>query len=195
MSANAIFADKPLSDEHKTELRRIGIMISLWTNAYRSKEGLDQQAERLSAFEVAEPYTFKPPPTRRLTSVLLSMTRCYWLAVVNSLSAQQKPQLSTYLNAMPSFRDEPMFDGKRVVENASSLTEKEYERLMRTAIFVLAVLNAEMAEWWRQLSEMGAVNWPEGDDDDEDADEVDDEEMGEIDEEEGEEGEWEDVHD
>ena len=47
MSAHAIFADKPLSDEHKTELKRIGIMISLWTNAYRSKEGLDQQTERL----------------------------------------------------------------------------------------------------------------------------------------------------
>ena len=128
------------------------------------------------------------------------MTRCYWLAVVNSLSSQQKPQLSTYLNSMPPFRGEPMFDGKRVVENAGDLTEKEYERLMRTAIFVLAVLNAEMAEWWRQLSEMGAVNWPEcdGDDDDDDDDDddiEDDEVMGEDSEQEGEEGEWEDVED
>ena len=101
---------------------------------------------------------------------------------------------------MPPFRGEPMFDGKRVVENAGDLTEKEYERLMRTAIFVLAVLNAEMAEWWRQLSEMGAVNWPEcdGDDDDDDDDDddiEDDEVMGEDSEQEGEEGEWEDVED
>jgi len=189
MSAATIFSNKPLSEEHKTELKRTGVLITIWTNAYKSNQDVDRQTERLAAFEVAEQFSFKPSPSSKMQGVLLSMTRCYWLGVVNSLTAQERSQLTGYLNGMPSFRGQPMFDGRRVVDHAGDLTATEYERLLRTVIFVLAMMNDAMAEWWRQLAEMGAAAWPE---EEEEEEEYDEDEIEEVDEDEDED-EWEDM--
>lgn len=37
MSASTIFADKPLTAEHKAELDRIGVIIRQWSDAFNSK--------------------------------------------------------------------------------------------------------------------------------------------------------------
>ncbi|KAJ3508040.1 hypothetical protein NLJ89_g5973 [Agrocybe chaxingu] len=58
----------------------------------------------------------------------------------------------------------PKLKGKRCVQKAGELNEREYEGLMRTAMFVAMGLVPDFViKWWRELGEVGVMNWEEQD--------------------------------
>ena len=115
--------------------------------------------------QIAAPYAYTPGPAYNFRPVLLSCTKTYWLAILAALDDQQKAEIAKRLDCIPPYgKRVPTFNGKRCVEKAAELNEKEYEGLMRTVVFVVVgLLPTEVAKFWRELSEVGVQTWEERD--------------------------------
>ena len=87
----------------------------------------------------------------------MSCTKTYWLAILAALDDQQKAEIAKRIDCIPPYgKRVPNFNGKRCIEKAAELNEKEYEGLMRTVVFVVVgLLPTEVAKFWRELSEVG----------------------------------------
>ncbi|KJA20006.1 hypothetical protein HYPSUDRAFT_68773 [Hypholoma sublateritium FD-334 SS-4] len=110
---------------------------------------------------VDAPFAFAPAPPYKYRAVLLSCTRCYWLALVGALDEDGKKQLALRLGAVPPYGERvPAFNGARCVAQAGALTAGEYEGLMRVVAYVAIGLAADdVAGMWRELATVGVQTW------------------------------------
>lgn len=113
--------------------------------------------------QVNAPFAFTPSPPYKYRAVLLSCTRCYWLALVAALDEDRKKQLALRLAAIPPFGERvPAFNGTRCVEQADALKANEYEGIMRVVAFVVVGLASnDLVMMWRELGMVGVQTWEE----------------------------------
>ncbi|KDQ18555.1 hypothetical protein BOTBODRAFT_42216 [Botryobasidium botryosum FD-172 SS1] len=165
MLATTIFADRPLAAEHKAELERIGAVVEPWLSAVKdnrdgvpgAKDRLAQADQDLTAFEVASEYAFAPAPAQPFRRLILSITRCYWMAATQSLSSDERSSLIEALNLIEG--PFAQVDGEHLVENARTLQALEYVHLVQLASMALVGVSEKMSEWWVGLSVLRAHKW------------------------------------
>ncbi|GLB37362.1 hypothetical protein LshimejAT787_0404130 [Lyophyllum shimeji] len=165
------FPEGVLSAEHQAEVGKIRACLNSWiaaTNDCRRKapgaeDNMQSATEALLYLEVAAPYAFTPSPPELFKRVLLSCTRCYWLALVAFLDEQGKDEMTKRLDCVPPYgKRVPRFDGKRCIEKPGELNEREYEGLMRTIHLVaLGMVSKDIVKSWYELGEVGVQTWEE----------------------------------
>ncbi|KAF8995494.1 hypothetical protein BDQ17DRAFT_1365692 [Cyathus striatus] len=91
-----------------------------------SAERLETAMENLTNLTVADEYA----PFKK---VLLSCTKCYWIALISSFDEEEKEEMARRLDLVPPYgKRVPEFDGSKCVKEPGKLSEREYEGLMRT---------------------------------------------------------------
>lgn len=115
--------------------------------------------------KVDSPYAFTPAPPYKFRPVLLSCIKCYWMALVKSLSDGERTELGMRLDLVPPYGKRiPKLNGKKCVETPGDLTANEYEGLMRVTNMVIVQLTSdEIVRMWRELAEVGVQTWEETD--------------------------------
>ncbi|KAF9564794.1 hypothetical protein CPC08DRAFT_705089 [Agrocybe pediades] len=161
--------------DHQKQIVRIRTCLIAWIMAWEeeeeakgdkaAQEALAKATEDLAGLQVDPPYAFDPPPPYKFRSVLLSCIKCYWMALVKSLSEAEKAELGMRLDLVPPFGDRvPKFDGKKCVEKPGELNQREYEGIMRVTNMVIVQLTSnEVVRMWRELAQAGVLNWEERD--------------------------------
>ncbi|KAF9528482.1 hypothetical protein CPB83DRAFT_875940 [Crepidotus variabilis] len=167
------FPSGVLTAEHEAQIEKIRSVFKRWLPAAEdsrkkvdgAKEQLQSVTEDLKNLQIDAPYAYSPAPPYIFRPILLSCTKTYWLAVIAALSDDQKKEMAQRLNCIPPYgKRVPQFDGKRCVEQASELNDREYEGIMRCAMFALInLLPSEVVRFWRELSEVGVQTWEERD--------------------------------
>ncbi|CAA7259156.1 unnamed protein product [Cyclocybe aegerita] len=158
-----------LTEEHEKQMLAIHACLEEWVdthndsrkNAEGAKERLKVATEKLANLKIDAPYAYAPAPPYTYRSVLLSCTKTYWVALLAALDDDKKAEIAQRLEMVPPYgKRVPKFKGKRCVQKAAELNEREYEGLMRTAMFVAMGLVPDfVVEWWRELGEVGVMNW------------------------------------
>lgn len=115
------------------------------------------------ALQVAPEFAFTPAAPEPFRRVFLSIIKCYWLAIIASLSATDRTEVGNRLNQIPPYGKRiPIFDGARCVEKPGELSDRVYEGLFRTVMYVLiGLVDKDVLRWWETMAEAAVMNWEE----------------------------------
>ncbi|KII83225.1 hypothetical protein PLICRDRAFT_58529 [Plicaturopsis crispa FD-325 SS-3] len=188
-SAASPYAPGVLPAAHESQIVKIQTCLRKWLSAQKDKRSaapkldFEQVSNDLLALTIDPPYAFTsepaPPPSH---AALLSIAKCYWLALVTTLTAPQKDEVARRLDRVPPFGTHvPKFDGRKSVDAPGDLDAREYEGLMRVAVFVLLDMEGldDVVDSWKELADVGVQVWDEdGDESDESDEEYDEDEEG-----------------
>ncbi|TFK44457.1 hypothetical protein BDQ12DRAFT_717608 [Crucibulum laeve] len=167
------FADGSIPSDLQAQVVHIRTCLTTWLKAMEdcrkkvpgSAERLDVAMKSLVDLEVDAPYAFTPAPPYKFRRVLLSCTKCFWIALVLSLTPDEKKEMEQRLALVPPFGARvPQFDGQKCIQEPGSLNEREYEGLMRTVHLVaIGMVPKEVGKIWREIGEVGVQTWEEED--------------------------------
>ena len=95
--------------------------------------------------------------------MLVGFTKVYWIALLNSLTQDQRTELSSRVDATPSFGDTvPDLVGTKCINSPDDLNAKELEGLMRTIhVMIITLVDRDIVTSWRELGEAGVQIWEE----------------------------------